>query len=62
MLKCADCPSWDKETEQCDMGISEMTDVVCLLRNMAWLLIDIDIKNPNDEENGDWWKKNDPSP
>lgn len=55
MIKCADCPSWDKD-EGCTATPSEIGDAVCLLRHIAITLNALAVSIENQLEDGEDWK------
>jgi len=55
-MKCQDCPSFDKETQECSKSPSKIEDILCLLRHIAWATNILIQDNREDREEGEGWK------
>ena len=49
-MDCETCKNYDKEVEYCNAHPKDLTDLVCIGRNLIWTLLMEDI------EDGEDWK------
>jgi len=55
MVKCIDCPYYDREVEACTKEPSNMSSPICLKRHECWLLAQI-LEELRMEDEGEDWK------
>lgn len=49
-MKCSECKLWNAEDNICNASPNELTEVVCLLRCILWVML----VNQRDDEEGEW--------